>query len=320
MEEVEEGEGGEEWEQNEDEIKTYENRLEMFQVPSDSSVNIPSRQNGSNPEVESLVSTPDWQQAFASTFQQDEDHEKLPRSVGDGKEESGDGAGGSVGSGEEVETAGVEIDEEVEKEGEETDHSLELLPVEPVLRVPKKRRRKTLDRRTQLTAKVISGQLQNSSHILPGGRPLSDPKYVPGELLFRRPGRKCGSFLCKFYRNATQSLPRTDQTFDWPLNCLSPEAPEPSWPEEEDQLGAIGARGTGEPRRENDDPAAAADRSPSRRPGNIKTWRQIEAKLGENDEELVLIIKGVPEFDPDTDTFIESSGPSSKRMRIIFVK
>ena len=177
-----------------------------------------------------------------------------------------------------------------------------------------------MDRRTVLSARVITGQYQNSSDLLPPGRHLPDPKLVPGELLSRRPGRKCGSMLSLFHRNTLQSLPRSDQTYDWPLNCFSPEAPEPSWPEEEDQLGAMGATGAPgdcERRGENDDPPATEERSPSRRDINIRTWRRIEAKLGENDEELVLIVKGIPR---ESDIVAESSGPASKRMRIIFVE
>ena len=71
-----------------------------------------------------------------------------------------------------------------------------------------------------------------------------------------------------------------------------------------------------EPRGENDDPAAAADSSPARRLGRM-TWRRIEAKLGENAEEMVLIVKGIPS---EYDGVIEGSSPSSKRMRIIFVE
>ena len=282
-----------------------ENTSERLQVPANTSASNLFRGSGSHPEVESMVGTPDWQQAVSSTFrQQEEENGVLTRSVGDGKEESGGGGAGSEG--EEVEVEGGE-EEEVgeEEEGEISEPSFELLPVEPLLRPPKRRRRKTVDHRTKISDKVISGQLQNSSNLLPDGIRLPNPKHVPGELLFRRSGRNCGSFLSLSYRNTVRSLPRTDQSNDWPLNCFSPEAPEPSCPDEE-QVEAAEQRG------ENDYPAAE-DRSPTVRGPTMTTWRRLEAKLGENDEELVLVIKGIRRPDALVDE------PGSKRMRIIFV-
>ena len=174
-----------------------------------------------------------------------------------------------------------------------------------------------MDRRTEVSDKVISRQLQTSSNLLPSGICLPDPKHVPGELLFPRSGRKCGSSLSAFYRNTIQSLHRTDQTFDWPLNCFSPEAPEPSWPEEENHQEATG---TSESRGENDDPAAAEDRSEPVRNLKFRNWRRVDAKLGENDEEFVLKISGVSvPRESESVLFPETTNPPSKRLRIIFV-
>ena len=284
--------------------------LEMFQVPSDIAVNNPSSQDSSNPWLESVVSTPDWQQAVASTFQQqDEENVELAHSVGDGMEGNGDIGGGSVGAGHEVE----------EEEGEEADSSFEILPVVAALRTPmkRKRKRKIVDRRTEVSDKVISGQLLNSSNLLPSGRCLPDPKHVPGELLIPRSGRNCGSSLSLLYRNTMQSLPRTDQTYDWQLNCFSPDAADPSGPEEEDHQGATG---TSESREENDDPPAVKDRSESGRNIRIRNCRSVEVgtwEMMENDEECVLIIKGASV--PRESVLPETTEPFSKRLRIIFV-
>ena len=135
---------------NRPEDSRRENLLEMFQVPSDSSVNNLSRQDVTSPLVENVVGTPDWQHAVTSTFRQpEEESEELPRSVGDGQEESEE-LPRSVGDGQEESeddggSGGSQAEgPEEEEEGEESDQSLKLAPVVPVLRTPKKRRRKTV--------------------------------------------------------------------------------------------------------------------------------------------------------------------------------
>ena len=159
-----------------------------------------------------------------------------------------------------------------------------------------------MDVRTKISDQVFSGQLQNT-HRLPTGISFPVTKHVPGELLLRRSGSKCGSSLSLVFRNAVQTLPRTDQTYDWPLNCFSPEAPGPPSPDQDQPVGAPERTG------EKDDPAAAEDRSPG-------SWRRLEAKLRENEEEFVLVIKGMPR---ESDVLVEGSSPAAKRTRIIFV-
>ena len=167
---------------------------------------------------------------------------------------------------------------------EETDESLDLPPVAEGVGGEERRRRrkrKTVDERTEFSRAVIVQQMEDFSS-LERREDLASRTVLPGDLLHRS-GRSTGHTLSRLFQDRMKNV------------FVAPSFSDEEGPHSEGS-GVEGARNSG------------------RVPGNISLWRNVDARFGENEEEEVLVIRGMKR---KFETIIESSSSSAKRLRII---
>ena len=175
----------------------------------------------------------------------------------------------------------------VHSEGsEETEESLDLPPVAEGGGGEERRRRrkrKTVDERTEFSRAVIVQQMEDFSS-LERRDDLASRTVLPGDLLHRS-GRSTGHTLSRLFQDRMKNV------------FVAPSFSDEEGPHSEGS-GVEVAGNSG------------------RFPGNISLWRNVDARFGENEEEEVLVIRGMKR---KFETIIEreSSSSSAKRLRII---
>jgi len=193
------------------------------------------------------------------------------------------------------------VEEGEEEQEAEGNLSFELLPtLEPPER-RKKRTRKLLDRKTQISPAVLAQRMEEDcSHQQRRENLVNSNRIVEGNLLHHLAGRSLGFSLSRAFRGSKTKI--CNICYDWPDN--SP----PSFSDGEDHIKDE------QDRRENDFPVAA--------PGlNLYTpnWgrRLIDAEIGETEEEEVWVLRGMHRKFETIVEGVEGSTPSVKRLRII---